>query len=142
MSLTRFQKLALGLAGVTASGIGAFILIAPHAFYASYGISLGTDPSLLSELRAPAAGLLALGALMLAGLLRPAWTQSAVIAALIVFFAFPAGRVIGLIVDGLPSGSVLGALIAEVVIAGMLFAAFGRRRGNALTSGNDTRIAG
>jgi transposase InsO family protein len=42
---------------LTALTIGAFILFAPHAFYGSYGITLGEDASLLSELRAPGAGL-------------------------------------------------------------------------------------
>ena len=60
--MTLFQKIALGVAGITALGIGASILIAPYAFYASYGIVLAPNPSLLSELRAPGAGLAAFGA--------------------------------------------------------------------------------
>jgi hypothetical protein len=64
----------------------------------------GPDPSLLSELRAPGAGLAAFGAVMLAGIVRPALRQAAVVAALTVFIAFPAGRVLGLVVDGMPSG--------------------------------------
>ena len=59
------QKIALGISGVTSLGIGSFILAAPHTFYASYGITLGFEPSLLSELRAPGAGLAAFGAIML-----------------------------------------------------------------------------
>ena len=50
MALSRFQKLTLAVAGLTATAIGAAILARPHAFYASYGITLGPDP--LSELRA------------------------------------------------------------------------------------------
>ncbi len=55
MTLTRLEKIALGISGVTALSIGGFILVAPHTFYASYGITLSNDPNLLSELRAPAA---------------------------------------------------------------------------------------
>jgi hypothetical protein len=55
MTLTRLERIALGASGATALGIGAFILAAPRTFYASYGISLGDDVDLLSELRAPAA---------------------------------------------------------------------------------------
>ncbi len=54
MTLIRFQTITLGISGVTALGIGAFILAGPHAFYAGYGITLGGDASLLSESRAPA----------------------------------------------------------------------------------------
>jgi hypothetical protein len=128
MTLTLFQKITLGISGVTALGIGAFILAAPHAFYASYGISLGSNANLLSELRAPGAGLAALGAIMLAGVVRAAWSPVALVAALTVFLAFPAGRLVSLAVDGMPSASVLSALGIEVAIAALCLTAFRRLR--------------
>lgn len=131
MELTRFEKIALGVSGVTALGIGAFILAAPHAFYASYGIALGADPNLLSELRAPAASLAALGAIMLTGILREAFSWIAIVAALTVYLAFPAGRMVGLVVDGMPGGNILGALAIELAIAGLCLAAFRQRLGRA-----------
>ncbi|SDI94912.1 DUF4345 domain-containing protein [Aliiruegeria lutimaris] len=127
MTLTRFEKIALGIAGVTALGIGAFILLAPQAFYASYGITLGNDPNLRSELRAPAASLAAFGVLMLAGIMREKLSQVSIVAALTVFLAFPAGRLVGVIADGVPSGSVMGALVIELAIAGLCLLAFRRR---------------
>ncbi|MEQ9447925.1 MAG: DUF4345 domain-containing protein [Rhodospirillaceae bacterium] len=127
MALTRLEKIALSISGITALGIGGFILVAPHTFYASYGITLGNDPSLLSELRAPAAGLAALGFMMLAGIARPAWSQLSISAALIVFLAFPAGRLVGLVADGLPSGGIIGALIFELATAALCLAAFHHR---------------
>lgn len=127
MSLTLLEKVALGIAGLTALGIGGFILVAPHTFYASYGITLGDDASLLSELRAPAAGLLTLGALMLAGIWRSAMAQLAVAATLVVFLAFPTGRLIGLVVDGFPSGGIIGALVLEIAIAVLCIVAFRHR---------------
>ena len=128
MHLTRFQRTILGLAGVTALAIGAFITLAPHAFYASYGITLGQDTNLLSELRAPGAGLAALGAIMLAGVVRAALAPTALVVALAVYLAFPAGRILGLALDGPPSGSILGALGAEIIIAALLLTAFRQRR--------------
>ncbi|MBS0125049.1 DUF4345 domain-containing protein [Thetidibacter halocola] len=122
--MTSIQKLALGVAGITALGIGAFILTAPHTFYASYGIALGSDPSLLSELRAPGAGLAAFGVLMLAGMVSTALRHVAVMAALTVYLAFPAGRVVGLAIDGLPSSGILSALILELGIAALCLIAF------------------
>ncbi|AXI48509.1 DUF4345 domain-containing protein [Sulfitobacter sp. SK012] len=127
MPVTRFQKVTLCISGVTALGIGLSILGVPNAFYASYGISLGNDVNLLSELRAPAAGLVALGAIMLVGIVREAWSQISMVAALTVFLAFPVGRIIGLIVDGAPSGGIIGALCIELLIATLCLAAFGRR---------------
>lgn len=133
MTTTRLQKLTLGIAGATALGIGAAIVVAPQAFYAGYGIALGTDPNLLSELRAPAAGLAALGAIMLAGAFRPTWTPVSATVALAVFLAFPAGRLVGIALDGLPSSAVLGALAIELAIGLLCVAAF-RRRPSATTS--------
>ena len=127
MPLSRFQKIALGIAGFTALSVGSFILAAPHAFYASYGITLDNDASLLSELRAPAAGLVTLGVLMIAGIWRTAMAQLAVASVLIVFLAFPAGRLIGLAVDGMPSGGIIGALVLEITIAILCIIVFRRR---------------
>ena len=124
MQITRFQKITLGISGLTALAIGTLITLTPHAFYASYGITLGQDPNLLNELRAPGAGLAAFGALMLAGIVRAAMAPIALAVALTVFLAFPAGRIVGIVMDGMPSGSVIGALAFEIVIAVLLLAAF------------------
>lgn len=127
MTLTVFERFSLGVAGVTALGIGGAILAAPHAFYASYGITLGDDPSLLSELRAPAAGLAALGLIMLGGIVRQTWAQLSIMSALVVFLAFPAGRMVGLVADGMPSNGILGAMILELGIAALCLLAFRKR---------------
>ena len=120
MHLSLFQKLTFGAAGATALGIGGVILIAPDPFYQGYAISLGDNPSLLSELRAPAAGLVVLGGTMLAGLVRRGWSQLAFAAALIVFIAWPLGRIVGIVADGLPSDGILGALGLELLIGALL----------------------
>jgi len=127
MAPSLFEKIALGLAGLTAFTIGAFILLAPHAFYAGYGITLGEDNNLLSELRAPGAGLAGFGLLMLSGIRSHAVLPVAMAVALTVFIAFPVGRLVGLAADGMPSGNVIGALVVELIIAGLCLAAFRRR---------------
>lgn len=124
MQLNGIQKFALGLSGVMALGIGLFIALAPHPFYASYGIVLGQDPNLLSELRAPGAGLAVMGAIMFAGILRAAIAPFALAAALSVYVAFPVGRILGIVLDGMPTNSVIGALAVELIIAGLLLMAF------------------
>ena len=124
MKLNFLQKTALGLSGAISFGIGAFILAAPHAFYASYGIELGADPSLLSELRAPGAGLAAFGVVMLSGLFRSAMTLPAIVAAMTVFLAFPAGRLVGIAFDGMPSDGIVAALLLELAIATLCVFAF------------------
>lgn len=127
MTFNLFQKSTLGIAGVTALGIGVSILSAPQVFYAGYGIALDDNINLLSELRAPAAGLATLGALMLIGIWRAAFRAISVVAAFTVYLAFPAGRVVGILFDGMPTGSVLAALAVELVIAALCLVAFARR---------------
>ncbi|PHP65369.1 hypothetical protein CSC94_19805 [Zhengella mangrovi] len=122
--MTLLQKIALGVSGVTSLGIGACILAAPHAFYASYGIMLGLEPSLLSELRAPGAGLAAFGAIMLTGMVRQALSQIALVAALTVYLAFPAGRIVSMVIDGMPSSGIIAALVLELAIAALCLFAF------------------
>ena len=124
MTLTPLQRIALAIAGVSALGIGTAITITPHAFYASYGIALGSDPSLLSELRAPGAGLAILGAVMLAGVVRQSLSRVALVAALVVFLGFPAGRIVGLALDGIPSTAILAALVFELAVAALCLFAF------------------
>ncbi len=126
MTLHSIEKITLGISGLTAIGIGGMITFAPHAFYASYGITLGENPSLLSELRAPGACLTTLGILMLLGIWRSALAQLAVASTLTVFLAFPAGRFVGLAVDGVPSVGIIGALILEIAIAALCLFAFRR----------------
>ncbi len=124
MDLTRLQKIALAVAGGSALSIGAVITLGPQTFYANYGITIGSDPSLLSELRAPGAGLAALGAVMLAGIVRQSLSEFALFAALVVFLAFPAGRIVGLLLDGKRSSGITAVLVFELVVAALCLFAF------------------
>ena len=140
MTIAQLEKTALGIAGVTALGIGAFILAAPHAFYAGFGISLGDDVNLLNELRGPAAGLAGFGIVMLTGIWRSGMRQISIIVALTVFLAFPAGRFVCLLADGVPSGSVIGALVIELAIAALCLFAFRHRLGWLAPEGTNSRV--
>ena len=127
MLMSKFQKIILGFAGFIAFAIGSFITLAPVAFYAGYGITLDHDPNLLNELRGPGANLAALGAVVMAGLFIQSLTKTSIAIALVIFLAFPVGRVIGIMADGMPSESVLAALAIEIVVGALLLVAFGKR---------------
>lgn len=129
MLMSKFQKIILGLSGFIAFAIGSFITLAPIAFYAGYGITLDNDPDLLNELRGPGANLAALGAVVMAGLFIHSLAKTSVAIALVIFLAFPVGRVIGIIADGIPSESVLAAFAVEIVLGALLLMAFAKRSG-------------
>ena len=124
MQLSRIQMAVLFVAGLTACAIGTFIAVSPQAFYLSYGIDLRGNFDLLSELRAPGTNLAALGGLMMAGLFKPALRPTAAIASMLVFTAFAVGRVLGIILDGVPSTAIQLALAIELTIAAACFFAF------------------
>ena len=126
MTPTWYQRGVLGLAGVTASGIGLAITFIPLAFYASYGIALEAEPNLLSELRAPGANLAALGLIMLGGALRPQWFSIARLVAITVFFAFAFGRVVGWVMDGPPGTGIQLALGVELGVGSLVLLVAGR----------------
>jgi hypothetical protein len=60
----------LSVSGLLLLIIGGTILLVPQAFYASDGIALGNDPSLLSEIRAPGGLLATSGLFILTGVMR------------------------------------------------------------------------
>jgi hypothetical protein len=117
------SQLALLGAGVPALGIGLAITLAPQAFYGGYGIALGRDPSLLSEVRAPGAALAVLGALILAGLARPAMRRASLRLGAAVFVAYALGRAIGVALDGWPAPGLVAALAFEAAVGGLCLAA-------------------
>ncbi|MEJ2229302.1 MAG: DUF4345 domain-containing protein [Alphaproteobacteria bacterium] len=127
MSTNWYQKLVLGVAGLIASGIGVAIMAMPHAFYASNGISLGTDVNLINELRAPGANLVALGAIVFAGSIRPQMARLSAFLGATIFLAYAFGRLVSLALDGVPTDSLLAATAIEIVVGGLCLLAFRRQ---------------
>ena len=123
-----FEKLTLGVAGLTALGIGLAITLAPRVFYAGYGIELGADARLLSELRAPGASLASLGVVIFAGALRPGMARVSAALGAIVFLAFATGRIVSMAVDGWPGGSIVTALVIEIAIGLLCLLAMVKQR--------------
>ncbi len=126
MSLSRLTKPVLVLSGATALVIALFILIAPEAFYHSYGIALGPDPSLLNELSAPAVMLLLAGGVMLAGVVRAALTRPALWLAAGVFTAYALSRGLNMVVYGWPHDGLVLAAGVEAAIGGLAIVALMR----------------
>ena len=124
MTINWFQKLILGVAGLAALGIGLAILTVPAAFYGTYGIELGADPNLLSELRAPGANLSVFGAIILLGAFRQSMTRLSAAIGGLVFLAYALGRIVSMALDGMPSSGLIEATVIELVIGGLCIATF------------------
>lgn len=107
----------LFLSGILLLVIGGTILLLPHVFYANDGILLGNDPSLLSEIRA-SGGLLAGSSLViLFGTFRPNLRSLAMILTVLVYGSFGISRLLGMVLDGMPSDGLIIATAIELIVA-------------------------
>lgn len=106
------------IAGLLLFAIGTAILFAPTAFHAANGVALGSsNPNLLSEIRAPGALLAGSGILVLMGAFRQARRSQAAQLSLLVFGTFGVARLVSIVLDGIPSASLLGATVLELSMA-------------------------
>ena len=122
MTTTWFQKITLGITGLAALGIGLAIVTAPASFHATYGIIIGSDPNLMSELRAPGANLAALGMIILAGAFHQGMQHISAFLGATVFLAYAFGRIVSMILDGMPSSGLVHAALIELVIGALCVA--------------------
>ncbi|MEM9089035.1 MAG: DUF4345 domain-containing protein [Cyanobacteria bacterium P01_F01_bin.53] len=107
----------LSISGLLLLAIGGTILLVPHAFYASDGIMLSSNPSLLSEIRAPG-GLLATSALLiLTSTFRENLRSLAMTLTVLVYGSFGLSRLVGLCLDGMPSNNLVMATVVELTVA-------------------------
>ncbi|MEL6771406.1 MAG: DUF4345 domain-containing protein [Bacteroidota bacterium] len=110
-------QLLLALAGLTLVALGAAILVTPHAFFATNGILLGSDPSLLSEIRAPGAILALSGLFVVRGVVQRSRRRQALQIATVVYGAYGAARLLSIVLDGAPGSSLLWATGIELGFA-------------------------
>ena len=116
MHTTRTLRATLLLSGLIAAGIGATILLDPAGFHAGHDIALGTDASLLSEVRAPGGALMALGLLTLAGAFARSLAPTAAAVGTTVYLSYGVSRLVALTLDGLPHPGLLVATAAELLL--------------------------
>ena len=109
-------RIVLLIAGFSAVVIAAAILLAPDAFYSSYGISLADDINLANELKAPMGLLVAAGLLMLAGAVRADLTVAALAVATAVYLSYGLSRASSFAIDGVPHSALVGATAFELVL--------------------------
>lgn len=126
-----FTRVFLALSGAIAAIIGISVLFIPHAFFATNHITLGTDPNMMSEIRAPGGLLLAAGVVMICGAVMTSLIRAALLTGAVVFSMYGVSRVVSLVFDGFPSSSIISALVIELVVGGIaavLITKFGAAR--------------
>lgn len=128
---TLTTTLYLATAGLLLFVIGSAILLAPHAFHGSNGIVLGDNPNMLSEIRAPGGLLASSGLLVVISVFRTGLRAFAVQIAILVYGSFGMARLVSLYQDGMPSNSIVGAAVIELIIAVLGVAILWRQKSSA-----------
>ena len=115
MKNSKVLKTILIISGMIASGIGAAILFAPVAFYATYGIELDGNFSLLNEIRAPGGALLASGILIVTGAFVDKLAFTAVVLSTLLYLSYGLSRVMSIAIDGMPAEGLVQAAALEII---------------------------
>ena len=123
-------------AGALLVFIAVFITVSPLDFYAANDIVPGTNPSLRSELKAPAGLLLAAGSLMLLAVFVSSLVDTALLLAALTYLSYAAARYASMLTDGIPAAGLVQAAALEAVIGLACLCAMVLRRVRA-NAGND-----
>lgn len=119
--MTRFfSRIMLGLSGLIGGYIGISILFDTQTFFAHNGVEITGDPGLMSELKAPAIVLLAAALVLLVGSVKSRFADKALMVGAIIYGSYGLGRVVSILVDGLPPQPLIAAAVVELVIASIL----------------------
>lgn len=112
-------KASLSVSGIIGAAVGSTLLIAPAMMHGANGVDLGSNPSLLSEVRAPGGALLALGVLVLAGAFVVRLAYPATMIAAIVYLAYGLSRLLSIALDGMPASGLILAAGLEITLGAL-----------------------
>lgn len=116
MKNSKVLKTILLISGFIASAIGTTILFSPGSFYATYGIALGDNVSLLNEIRASGGALLASGLLIMSGAFVDKMAFTAAVVSTLLYLSYGLSRVMSIAIDGAPVEGLIQAAVLEIVI--------------------------
>ena len=109
-------KTFLFISAIIAIAIGASLLFFPVEFEASAGITIDTSASALSEVRSSGGLLLACGVLIFIGIFKKSMLKFSLIISALLYLAYGFSRILSIVLDGVPHGSILAAAVLEIII--------------------------
>lgn len=116
MQNLNMQRGVLIGSGLIALAVGSGLLFAPTAFHALNGIELSDNVSLMSEIRAPGAGILASGLLILSGAFSSRLSFTALIVASLLYLSYGMSRFYSMALDGSPAQGIVTIAFFEMAI--------------------------
>ncbi|MEM6802040.1 MAG: DUF4345 domain-containing protein [Bacteroidota bacterium] len=115
------------LSGLLLTFIGGSTLLMPVEMKAGAGIDIAGNISVLNDTRAAAALIFSTAILSLLGAFKPQLRFSASLASPLLFLSLGSGRLLSILLDGMPVEGLLGASILEFVLGitgAILFSVF------------------
>ncbi|MDH5179898.1 MAG: DUF4345 domain-containing protein [Gammaproteobacteria bacterium] len=116
MTISKALKATLIISGLIGLYIGVEILLFPVKFYATSGIFLGDNISLLNEIRAPGGALLFSSILIIMGAFVPRLTFTSIILATLLYLSYGASRIFSMAIDGRPVEILIYVSALEIAI--------------------------
>ncbi|MEM7102881.1 MAG: DUF4345 domain-containing protein [Bacteroidota bacterium] len=116
MKNRKVLKIYLIIAGLLLTLIGGATLFLPVDIKAAAGIDLAGNASLLNDFRASAAMILAFGILIFSGALVKSIRFTAVLLSAVVFLSLGLGRLLSILLDGMPVQDMVMATGLEFVL--------------------------
>ena len=114
--LSKLQILLLLIAGALLILIGVMILVSPVDFYASNDIALGSNVSLLNELKAPAGFLPVAGGFMIGAIFVKSMITVATLLAAMIYLSYATSRFASMWFDGVPAEGLVQAVALETIV--------------------------
>lgn len=111
----------LVLAGLIGLYVGGGLLFFPAELQAQSAIFIGDNASHYSETRAPGAAILSASSIILIGIFRTGWRYISVLLVALFFLSYGFGRLLSLVLDGMPAQGLFYAMIGELIIGAIAF---------------------
>jgi len=113
-------RAALAGAGAIGGLIGGALMFTPKAFLEMSQVVVERDPSLMSEITAPSGVLLISAAFLIFSAIKLRFARQALLIGAVVYGSYGVARLIGMLLHGVPSESLIAAMIFEIAIAVLL----------------------
>jgi len=113
---SKFVKIVLMICGAVFILVGFFSLVFPIEFTARNNANIIGNINFLNDYRGVGGLMIGNGLLILLGFFRPSYTRMSLYVASFTFLAFSFGRIISVLVDGVPVENLLKATAIELIL--------------------------
>ncbi|WNJ20304.1 DUF4345 domain-containing protein [Pontibacter sp. G13] len=121
-------QVILFIAAAMLIGVGIFSLTNPIAFVARNGVDVAGNLSLLNDIRGNGGLMLGGGLVILLGVIFSRIRYASTVTAALLYLFFGLGRVVSILVDGMPSDTLVKATVVELVVGVVVLIAYFRFR--------------